>query len=100
MLTTPAVGRDSWALTSCVRVADALLLVDALERHDITDLTELETETSINIYTLLSDSQRTANEFRREVADVLPVPPPSRPASLGTVRGGPTYHAAQSLAQG
>jgi hypothetical protein len=51
--------------------SDALLLVDALERHDVTDLPQLETETLINIYTLCSDVQRNANEFRQEVADVL-----------------------------
>jgi len=51
--------------------SDALLLIDALERHDITQLTELETDVLVNIYTLLSDVQRNANEFRQDVADVL-----------------------------
>ena len=51
--------------------ADALLLVDALERHDVTDLPALETDALVNIYTLLSDVQRDANEFRQTVADVL-----------------------------
>lgn len=51
--------------------SDALLLVDALERHDVTDLPELDTDTLVNIYTLLSDVQRDANDFRQEVADVL-----------------------------
>ena len=51
--------------------SDALLLIDALERHDVTDLPELETDTLVNIYTLLSDVQRDANDFRQEVADVL-----------------------------
>jgi len=51
--------------------SDALLLVDALERHDVSDLTELETNVLVNVYTLCSDVQRNANEFRREVADVL-----------------------------
>ncbi|SEP14214.1 hypothetical protein SAMN04487948_11658 [Halogranum amylolyticum] len=37
--------------------ADALLLVDALERHDVTDLPALETDALVNIYTLLSDVQ-------------------------------------------
>lgn len=51
--------------------SDALLLIDALERHEISDLTDLETETLVNIYTLCSDVQRNANEFRQDVADVL-----------------------------
>ena len=51
--------------------SDALLLIDALERHDVTDLSELETNALVNLYTLLSDVQRGANEFRKEVADVL-----------------------------
>ncbi len=51
--------------------SDALLLIDALERHEVSDLTELETETLVNIYTLCSDVQRNANEFRRDIADVL-----------------------------
>lgn len=51
--------------------SDALLLVDALERQDVSDLTELETNALVNIYTLCSDVQRNANEFRRDVADVL-----------------------------
>jgi len=51
--------------------SDALLLIDALERHDVTDLSELETDALVNIYTLCSDVQRNANEFRQDVADVL-----------------------------
>ncbi|TMT81461.1 hypothetical protein E2L06_15880 [Haloterrigena sp. H1] len=51
--------------------SDALLLIDALERHDVTDLPGLETATLVNLYTLLSDVQRDANDFRQEVADVL-----------------------------
>jgi len=51
--------------------SDALLLIDALERHDVTDLPELETATLVNLYTLLSDVQRDANDFRQEVANVL-----------------------------
>jgi len=51
--------------------SDALLLIDALERHDVTALTELETDALVNIYTLCSDVQRNANEFRQEVAEVL-----------------------------
>ena len=51
--------------------SDALLLVDALERNDVTDLPALETDTLVDLYTLLSDAQRDANDFRKEVADVL-----------------------------
>jgi hypothetical protein len=51
--------------------ADALLLVDALERHDVTALQDMGTDALVNIYTLLSDVQRNANDFRQEVADGL-----------------------------
>ncbi len=51
--------------------SDALLLVDALERHDISDLSDRETNALVNLYTLCSDVQRNANEFRQEIADVL-----------------------------
>lgn len=51
--------------------SDALLLTDALERHDVSDLSGLETDTLVNVYTLCSDVQRNANEFRQDVADVL-----------------------------
>ncbi|SNR57761.1 hypothetical protein SAMN06264855_11747 [Halorubrum vacuolatum] len=51
--------------------ADALLLVDALERHDVTRLEEVETGTLVNLYTLLSDVQRNANDLRQDVSDVL-----------------------------
>jgi len=51
--------------------ADALLLVDALERHNVTTLSEMETDALVNLYTLLSDVQRNANDFRQDVAGVL-----------------------------
>jgi hypothetical protein len=51
--------------------ADALLLIDALERHDMATFEDLETDALVNIYTLLSDVQRDANDFRKNVADVL-----------------------------
>lgn len=51
--------------------SDALLLIDALERHDVTNLTEMETNALVNLYILLSDVQRDANDFRQDIADVL-----------------------------
>ena len=51
--------------------ADSLLLVDALERHDVTTLSEMETDALVNLYTLLSDVQRNANDLRQDVANVL-----------------------------
>jgi hypothetical protein len=51
--------------------SDALLLIDALERHELSDLTALETEALVDIYTLCSDVQRNANELRKDIADVL-----------------------------
>ena len=51
--------------------ADALLLVDTLERHEVEVLEEMETNALVNLYTLLSDVQRNANDLRQDVADVL-----------------------------
>ena len=51
--------------------SDALLLIDALERQAVSDLTALETDALVNLYTLCSDVQRNANEFRQDIADVL-----------------------------
>lgn len=51
--------------------ADALLLIDALERHDPTDLDGMETPALVNLYTLLSDVQRNANDLRQDVRSVL-----------------------------
>jgi len=51
--------------------ADALLLVDALERHEVDVLEQMDTDALVNLYTLLSDVQRNANDLRQEVADVL-----------------------------
>jgi hypothetical protein len=51
--------------------SDALLLIDALERHDPTDLPTMETSDLVNLYTLLSDVQRNANDLRQDVTDVL-----------------------------
>jgi hypothetical protein len=51
--------------------SDALLLIDALERHEVSELSDLETNALVNLYTLCSDVQRNANEFRQNVTDVL-----------------------------
>jgi len=48
-----------------------LLLIDALERHDPTELKECETPALINLYTLLSDVQRNAGDLRQDVREVL-----------------------------
>lgn len=51
--------------------SDALLLIDALERHDPSVLEDVETPVLVNLYTLLSDVQRDANDLRKDVSDVL-----------------------------
>lgn len=51
--------------------ADALLLVDALERHEVEALEDVETATLIDLYTLLSDVQRNANNLRKDIANTL-----------------------------
>ncbi|HET7325398.1 MAG TPA: hypothetical protein VFJ06_13810 [Halococcus sp.] len=51
--------------------ADMLLLFDALEREDPTALAEMDTSALINLYTLLSDVQRNANDLRKDVSEVL-----------------------------
>lgn len=51
--------------------ADALLLIDALERYDPTALEELDTQALVNLYTLLSDVQRNANDLRQDVRAAL-----------------------------
>lgn len=62
----PAMETDADALH-----ADALLLVDALERHDADDPGDLATDSLVNLYVLLSDVQRGANRVRRAVSSVL-----------------------------
>jgi hypothetical protein len=51
--------------------SDMLLLLDALEREDPTALEDIETPALVNLYTLLSDVQRNANNLRKDVSDVL-----------------------------
>ena len=50
---------------------DALLLIDALERTDPTDLSGVETATLVDLYTLCSDVQRNADDLRQEIRRVL-----------------------------
>ena len=50
---------------------DMLLLIDALEREDPTALEKIETPALVNLYTLLSDVQRNANDLRKDVSAVL-----------------------------
>jgi hypothetical protein len=54
--------------STCTRT---LLLVDALERHEVEVLEEMGTDALVNLYTLLSDVQRNVNDLRQGVADVL-----------------------------
>jgi hypothetical protein len=51
--------------------SDAFLLIDALERYDVDDMNTVETNDLVNLYTLLSDVQRGANEFRQAVTEEL-----------------------------
>jgi hypothetical protein len=51
--------------------SDALLLIDALERNDVTTFEKVETPGLVNLYTLLSDVQRNANDLRKDIRSVL-----------------------------
>jgi hypothetical protein len=53
--------------------SDALLLIDALERHgtELDDLTTLDTSALVNLYTLLSDLQQDADDLRQDLSDIL-----------------------------
>jgi len=51
--------------------ADALLLIDALERHPLDRPEDVETNVLVDLYTLLSDVQRDADDLRQEIADTL-----------------------------
>jgi hypothetical protein len=46
-------------------------LADALEPHDPADLGGMGTPAFVNLYTLLSDLQRNANELRRDVRSIF-----------------------------
>jgi len=51
--------------------SDSLLLIDALERYDPTDLETMETAELVNLYTLCSDVQRNADDLRQQVRSLL-----------------------------
>jgi hypothetical protein len=67
----PAPGDDERSEPDLALYPDLLLLIDALERSDPNALDALETSELINLYTLLSDVQRGANDLRKEVTDLL-----------------------------
>ena len=69
--TTDTEEPDDRAEPAVPVYADMLLLIDALEREDPTNLEEIETPALVNLYTLLSDVQRNANDLRKDVSDVL-----------------------------
>ena len=51
--------------------SDALLLIDALERYNVAYLEDVETPALVNLYTLLSDVQRNANDLRQNMRSIL-----------------------------
>jgi polyhydroxyalkanoate synthesis regulator phasin len=67
----PVPGDDERSEPDLALYPDLLLLVDALERSDPNALDALETSELINLYTLLSDVQRGANDLRKAVTDLL-----------------------------
>lgn len=67
----PAPGNDERSEPNIDLYPDLLLLIDALERSDPAALDDLETSELINLYTLLSDVQRGANDLRKDVTDLL-----------------------------
>lgn len=46
-------------------------VIDALERHDLSVLEDVETPVLVNLYTLLSDVQCDANDLRKDVSSAL-----------------------------
>jgi len=51
--------------------SDSLLLIDALERYEPTDLETMETAELVNLYTLCSDVQRNADDLRQQIRSLL-----------------------------
>lgn len=64
-------GEEERAEPDIAVYSDALLLIDTLEQNDPTDLDGMETPALVNLYTLLSDVQRNANDLRQDVRAVL-----------------------------
>jgi hypothetical protein len=69
--TTDTEETDDRAEPEIPVYSDMLLLIDALEREDPTALDAIETPALVNLYTLLSDVQRNANDLRKDVSDIL-----------------------------
>jgi len=44
---------------------------DDNERHEMTDIATIDTDALVNLYTILSDVQRSADDLRKDIADVL-----------------------------
>ena len=51
--------------------ADARLLIDALERTTPTEPPKMETQALVDLYTLLSDVQRNADDLRHDIRSIL-----------------------------
>lgn len=64
-------GSDDGAVEPATLATDALLLADALERHDADDPDGLTTDALVDLYVMLSEVQREANRVRRRVSDAL-----------------------------
>lgn len=66
----PMLGDEERAEPDLALYPDLLLLIDALERVDF-ERGNWETDELVNLYTLLSDVQRGANDLRKKVTDHL-----------------------------
>lgn len=66
-----APGDDERSEPALDLYPDLLLLVDLLERTDPDALDDLATDDLIDLYTVLSDVQRGANELRTDVTELL-----------------------------
>ena len=64
-------GFESSEPTDIDVYTDSVLLIDALRRYDIQNPETVDTDSLIDVYTLLSDVQRNANSYRKEIADAL-----------------------------
>lgn len=72
MVDEPQDGEEIERVEPDIEVySDALLLIDALEHRDPDALEDLETPALVNLYTLLADVQRGANDLRKEVSEEL-----------------------------